>query len=41
VQDPLAERILSGHALDGDTVAITAGSDRLLFSEVHPVGAAA
>ena len=31
VQDPLAERILAGDVRDGDTVAISAGSDRLLF----------
>ncbi|KXF79398.1 ATP-dependent chaperone ClpB [Paramesorhizobium deserti] len=31
VQDPLAERILLGEILDGSTVKITAGSDRLNF----------
>lgn len=32
LQDPLAEQILSGHVLDGATVKVTAGSDRLLIS---------
>ncbi|WP_237153218.1 ATP-dependent chaperone ClpB [Oryzibacter oryziterrae] len=41
VQDPLAERILAGHVLDGDTVAVTGGSDRLLFSEIRDVPSAA
>jgi ATP-dependent Clp protease ATP-binding subunit ClpB len=41
VQDPLAERILAGHVRDGDTVSVTGGSDRLLFSEIREVGAAA
>ena len=31
VQDPLAEQVLSGKLRDGDHVAITAGTDRLLF----------
>ncbi|MGF7006449.1 ATP-dependent chaperone ClpB [Aminobacter sp. BE322] len=31
LQDPLAERILGGEILDGSTVKITAGSDRLNF----------
>jgi ATP-dependent Clp protease ATP-binding subunit ClpB len=35
VQDPLAEQVLSGEIRDGDTVAITAGSDRLLFMTKH------
>ncbi|MBZ9603903.1 ATP-dependent chaperone ClpB [Phyllobacterium chamaecytisi] len=34
VQDPLAERILLGEILDGSTVKITAGSDRLNFKSV-------
>jgi ATP-dependent Clp protease ATP-binding subunit ClpB len=34
VQDPLAERILAGEIKDGDTVEITAGTDRLLFTGV-------
>lgn len=32
LQDPLAEKILSGDIPDGSTVKVTAGSDRLLFS---------
>jgi len=32
VQDPLAEKILSGEIPDGSVVHVTAGSDRLLFS---------
>jgi ATP-dependent Clp protease ATP-binding subunit ClpB len=35
IQDPLAEQVLSGKVRDGDTVAITAGSDRLLFMPSH------
>jgi ATP-dependent Clp protease ATP-binding subunit ClpB len=35
VQDPLAEKILSGEVRDGDLVKITAGSDRLLFVPKH------
>jgi len=31
LQDPLAEKILMGDILDGSTVHITAGSDRLVF----------
>jgi len=31
LQDPLAERILSGEILDGSTVKVIAGSDRLNF----------
>src|SRR5690606_28852724 len=31
LQDPLAERILSGETLDGSTVKVIAGSDRLNF----------
>ena len=31
LQDPLAEKILLGDILDGSTVAVTAGSDRLNF----------
>ena len=34
VQDPLAEKILLGEILDGSTVKITAGSDRLNFKSV-------
>ncbi|WP_106753855.1 ATP-dependent chaperone ClpB [Pannonibacter carbonis] len=32
VQDPLAERILSGEILDGDHLVVSAGTDRLIFS---------
>jgi ATP-dependent Clp protease ATP-binding subunit ClpB len=35
VQDPLAEKILSGEVRDGDRVKITAGADRLLFLPRH------
>ncbi len=35
VQDPLAEKILAGEVRDGDRVAITAGTDRLLFRPKH------
>ena len=35
VQDPLAEKILAGEVRDGDTVKITAGTDRLLFLPKH------
>jgi ATP-dependent Clp protease ATP-binding subunit ClpB len=39
LQDPLAEKILLGDILDGSTVKITAGSDRLNFrSKVNAVG---
>lgn len=31
VQDPLAEKILGGEILDGSTIDISAGSDRLVF----------
>ncbi len=31
LQDPLAEKILAGDVLDGTTVHVSAGSDRLLF----------
>ncbi|MGH7003281.1 MAG: AAA family ATPase, partial [Alphaproteobacteria bacterium] len=34
VQDPLAEKILLGEILDGSTVKISAGSDRLNFKSV-------
>jgi ATP-dependent Clp protease ATP-binding subunit ClpB len=34
VQDPLAEKILSGEVHDGDTVKVTGGTDRLLFQVV-------
>jgi ATP-dependent Clp protease ATP-binding subunit ClpB len=35
LQDPLAEKVLSGEVRDGDEVKITAGSDRLLFRPKH------
>jgi ATP-dependent Clp protease ATP-binding subunit ClpB len=31
LQDPLAEKILAGEVVDGQTVTVSAGSDRLLF----------
>jgi ATP-dependent Clp protease ATP-binding subunit ClpB len=31
LQDPLAEKILGGEILDGSTVKVAAGSDRLVF----------
>ena len=40
LQDPLAEKILSGEVRDGDQVKITAGSDRLLFRPKHEAQAA-
>jgi len=40
LQDPLAEKILSGEVRDGDEVKITAGSDRLLFRSKHEAQAA-
>lgn len=41
VQDPLAEQILLGDILDGSTVKITAGSDRLNFRAKAPAKAPA
>ena len=41
VQDPLAEKILSGDFPDGSTIHVTAGSDRLLFSLGVPLEQAA
>jgi ATP-dependent Clp protease ATP-binding subunit ClpB len=41
VQDPLAEKILSGEVRDGDVVKVTAGSDRLLFLPRHEAAEAA
>ncbi|WP_439530223.1 ATP-dependent chaperone ClpB [Pannonibacter sp.] len=41
VQDPLAERILSGEILDGDHLAVSAGTDRLIFSRERGHSAAA
>ncbi|HWK12996.1 MAG TPA: ATP-dependent chaperone ClpB [Rhizobiaceae bacterium] len=37
LQDPLAEKLLLGDILDGSTVKITAGSDRLIFNPVKTV----
>ncbi|MFN3766407.1 MAG: ATP-dependent chaperone ClpB [Aliihoeflea sp.] len=39
LQDPLAERILLGEILDGSTVKVTAGSDRLNFRTTAQGGA--
>jgi ATP-dependent Clp protease ATP-binding subunit ClpB len=41
VQDPLAEKILSGDFADGSVIHVTAGSDRLLFSAGVKLDAAA
>lgn len=41
VQDPLADRILSGDVPEGSVVKITAGSDRLLFVPARAEAAAA
>ncbi|WP_349358398.1 ATP-dependent chaperone ClpB [Stappia sp.] len=41
VQDPLAEMILAGKVADGQTVEVSAGSDRLLFSVAERETAAA
>jgi ATP-dependent Clp protease ATP-binding subunit ClpB len=38
VQDPLAEQILSGDILDGSTVQVLEGSDRLNFQTVNDAG---
>ncbi|HEV7254152.1 MAG TPA: ATP-dependent chaperone ClpB [Mesorhizobium sp.] len=40
LQDPLAEKILMGEILDGATVKVTAGSDRLNFRPRQAMGAA-
>jgi ATP-dependent Clp protease ATP-binding subunit ClpB len=40
LQDPLAEKILMGDVLDGSTVKILAGSDRLLFRPKQEAGEA-
>ncbi len=37
VQDPLAEQILAGEIMDGTTVKVLEGSDRLNFKTVKPV----
>ncbi|QFS97687.1 Chaperone protein ClpB [Labrenzia sp. THAF191b] len=41
VQDPLAEKLLAGEILDGQTVDVTAGSDRLMFQVEGSESAAA
>ncbi|POF30407.1 ATP-dependent chaperone ClpB [Roseibium marinum] len=41
VQDPLAEKLLSGDILDGQTVDVTAGGERLLFQVSGAESAAA
>ncbi|MCJ8520320.1 ATP-dependent Clp protease ATP-binding subunit ClpB [Pseudorhizobium tarimense] len=41
VQDPMAEQILGGQIPDGSTVAVDAGSDRLLFRVKREVSEAA
>jgi len=40
LQDPLAEKILMGEIVDGSTVHVTAGSDRLIFRPSGGTGAA-
>lgn len=39
VQDPLAERLLAGDILDGQSVEVSVGGDRLLFSTTSEDGA--
>lgn len=41
VQDPLAEKLLAGDILDGQTVNVSAGTDRLLFAVAGAESAAA
>ena len=41
VQDPLAEKILSGTVKDGDHVAVSAGTDRLIFTTGPAAGESA
>ena len=41
VQDPLAEKILAGDVLDGQTVDVSAGADRLIFQVAGSESAAA
>lgn len=41
VQDPLAEKLLAGEVLDGQTVDVSAGTDRLLFGVAGEGSAAA
>ncbi|MET1415733.1 ATP-dependent chaperone ClpB [Roseibium sp. HPY-6] len=41
VQDPLAEKLLAGDVLDGQTVDVSAGADRLIFQVAESESAAA
>ena len=41
VQDPLAEKLLAGDVLDGQTVDVSAGADRLIFQVAGSASAAA
>ena len=41
VQDPLAEKLLAGDIEDGQAIAVSAGSDRLLFTTDEPAVEAA
>ncbi|WP_018700895.1 ATP-dependent chaperone ClpB [Amorphus coralli] len=41
VQDPLAEKILQGEVLDGDTVKVTPTGERLVFEPIRAESAAA
>ncbi|GGB61368.1 chaperone protein ClpB [Roseibium aquae] len=41
VQDPLAEKLLAGQILDGQTVEVSAGGDRLVFANRQGEAAAA
>ncbi|MCR9061795.1 MAG: ATP-dependent chaperone ClpB, partial [Rhodobacteraceae bacterium] len=41
VQDPLAEKLLAGDILDGQTVDVSAGADRLVFQVAGSESAAA
>ncbi|MGX1499931.1 ATP-dependent chaperone ClpB [Roseibium aggregatum] len=41
VQDPLAEKLLAGEILDGQTIEVSAGSDRLMFQVEGSESAAA
>jgi len=36
LQNPLAQLVLEGKVLDGDTVSVTAGSDGLVLRPIHP-----
>ncbi len=41
VQDPLAEKLLAGEIMDGQTVEVSAGADRLVFQVAEEESAAA